>query len=83
LDEGAHDANDITGTNGISDLDLPYVQPLRLVPNTGASSTLKTDSGNSEAAFTNAVTHDHGGITGSLLSNVTLAYADVVYCQKN
>lgn len=27
--------------------------------------------------------HNHGGATGSLLSNVTLAYADVIMCSKN
>jgi len=27
--------------------------------------------------------HDHGGATDSQLSNVTLAYADVIYCEKD
>lgn len=27
--------------------------------------------------------HDHGAATGSLLTSVTLAYADVIYCEKN
>jgi hypothetical protein len=30
-----------------------------------------------------AGSHDHGGATGSLLSNITLAYVDVVVCSKD
>lgn len=32
---------------------------------------------------TDTVSHNHGGLTGSALSNVTLAYADVIMCSKN
>ncbi len=40
----------------------------------------KTDIGNST---TIGGTHSHGGVTGSALSNVTLAYQDVIYCSKD
>lgn len=34
-------------------------------------------------SLTDSVSHDHGGATGSALSNVTLAYMDMIECQKD
>jgi len=39
----------------------------------------KSDGGGSTDAFS----HNHGGTTGSLLTNLTLAYQDVIYCSKD
>lgn len=35
------------------------------------------------SANTDTLSHNHGGSSGSALSDVTLAYADVIYCSKN
>lgn len=53
---------------------------------TGASNpgvTFNKTSGNPLEAMSAAGTHDHGGTTDSQLTNITLAYADVIWCEKN
>lgn len=52
--------------------------------NTGGSADAPlTNVTDSQSAPTDTYTHNHGGLTGSALSNVVLAYADVIMCTKS
>jgi hypothetical protein len=63
------------------DLPVPYLRE-GFGPTTINNNRFKTTTtGTTGTTGTN--THTHGGVTGSQLANISLAYLDVIYCQKD
>ncbi len=56
-------------------------QIIRRAQGPGAEASLTSTSGN-PLGTTGSNSHDHGGVTSSTLTNITLAYADVLLCEK-
>lgn len=62
---------------GAADADLYYAA------NTGAGDFPLGYTTDSQSVSTDSYAHAHGGATASGLSNITIAYADVIMCTKN
>ncbi len=82
LASAAATANAI-GTNGLgpTSTSSPHTRML-LFSNGGSNNTLANFS-NASSSTSDTNTHNHGGATGSLLTDVTYAYIDVIYCTKD
>lgn len=62
------------------------IQPAaQMEEESGSSRTITPISKNSTSSSENSpsATHNHGGVTGSLLTDITFAYQDVIYCSKD
>lgn len=56
----------------------------KALPTTGTPQPFQQNTfTNTSGATTNSDSHDHGGATGNLLSDIIIAYQDVIRCQKD
>jgi hypothetical protein len=49
----------------------------------GAGNSAKTDTTGSSSGTYDSNSHSHGGATGNALTNITLAYVDLIMCSKD
>lgn len=77
-------SNDNAGSqNGIGPTTNGSVLALAFGGGSGNTIGVRTHVGVGTAGLTDTNNHDHGGVTGNALSDVTIAHADVIYCEKN